>query len=128
MQIFTGVSDVDGSEWCEEDVINLQRRLTDEEFEDNKFEFDAPIDEKTDAQGLSEDNQTTFLVRLNEMVDKAKKKGGVVDRDFVNHSLSGLVYTSAMQLELFDRFEKENITALDKDWKIHGQKRLLCSF
>ncbi|MDY2790937.1 MAG: RNA polymerase sigma factor RpoD [Lachnospiraceae bacterium] len=87
----------------------------DEEFEDNKFEFDAPIDEKTDAQGLSEDNQTTFLVRLNEMVDKAKKKGGVVDRDFVNHSLSGLVYTSAMQLELFDRFEKENITVLDKD-------------
>ena len=49
------------------------------------------------------------------MVDKAKKKGGVVDRDFVNHSLSGLVYTSAMQLELFDRFEKENITVLDKD-------------
>ena len=89
--------------------------LMDEEFEDNKFEFDAPIDEKTDAQGLSEDNQTTFLVRLNEMVDKAKKKGGVVDRDFVNHSLSGLVYTSAMQLELFDRFEKENITVLDKD-------------
>ena len=89
--------------------------LIDEEFEDNKFEFDAPIDEKTDAQGLSEDNQTTFLVRLNEMVDKAKKKGGVVDRDFVNHSLSGLVYTSAMQLELFDRFEKENITVLDKD-------------
>ena len=89
--------------------------LIDEEFEDNKFEFDAPIDEKTDAQGLSEDNQTTFLVRLNEMVDKAQKKGGVVDRDFVNHSLSGLVYTSAMQLELFDRFEKENITVLDKD-------------
>ena len=89
--------------------------LMDEEFEDNKFEVDAPIDEKTDAQGLSEDNQTTFLVRLNEMVDKAKKKGGVVDRDFVNHSLSGLVYTSAMQLELFDRFEKENITVLDKD-------------
>ncbi len=89
--------------------------LMDEEFEENKFEFDAPIDEKTDAQGLSEDNQTTFLVRLNEMVDKAKKKGGVVDRDFVNHSLSGLVYTSAMQLELFDRFEKENITVLDKD-------------
>ena len=93
--------------------------LMDEEFEDNKFEFDAPIDEKTDAQGLSEDNQTTFLVRLNEMVDKAKKKGGVVDRDFVNHSLSGLVYTSAMQLELFDRFEKENITVLDKDEDVY---------
>ena len=38
MQIFTGVSDLDGSEWCEEDVINLQRRLTDEEFEDNILE------------------------------------------------------------------------------------------
>ena len=93
----------------------MDDELIDEEFVDNKFEFDAPIDEKTDAQGLSEDNQTTFLVRLSEMVDKAKKKGGVVDRDFVNHSLSGLVYTSAMQLELFDRFEKENITVLDKD-------------
>ena len=93
----------------------MEDELIDEEFVDNKFEFDAPIDEKTDAQGLSEDNQTTFLVRLSEMVDKAKKKGGVVDRDFVNHSLSGLVYTSAMQLELFDRFEKENITVLDKD-------------
>ncbi len=99
-------------EFSDED---LDDELIDDDFVDNKFEFDAPIDEKTDAQGLSEDNQTTFLVRLSEMVDKAKKKGGVVDRDFVNHSLSGLVYTSAMQLELFDRFEKENITVLDKD-------------
>ena len=56
-----------------------------------------------------------LIPALTGYIDKAKKKGGVVDRDFVNHSLSGLVYTSAMQLELFDRFEKENITVLDKD-------------
>lgn len=35
MQVFNGVSDLAGSKWCEEDVINLQTRLTDEEFEAN---------------------------------------------------------------------------------------------
>ena len=93
----------------------LDEDLEDELFIESKFEFDAPIDEKIDKEGANEKNQTQFLIRLNEMVEKAKKKGGVVDRDFVNRALSGLVYTSNMQLELFDRFEKENITVLDKD-------------
>lgn len=35
MQIFHGESDLKGTKWCEEDVINLQTRLTDEEFEEN---------------------------------------------------------------------------------------------
>lgn len=97
------------------DDDELDEDLEDELFIESKFEFDAPIDEKTDREGATEKNQTQFLIRLNEMVEKAKKKGGVVDRDFVNRALSGLVYTSNMQLELFDRFEKENITVLDKD-------------
>lgn len=33
MQIFHGESDLRGTKWCEEDVINLQTRLTNEEFE-----------------------------------------------------------------------------------------------
>lgn len=33
MQFFHGESDLRGTKWCEEDVINLQTRLTDEEFE-----------------------------------------------------------------------------------------------
>ncbi len=33
MQLFHGESDLKGTKWCEEDVINLQTRLTDEEFE-----------------------------------------------------------------------------------------------
>ncbi len=35
MQLFHGESDLKGTKWCEEDVINLQTRLTDEEFENN---------------------------------------------------------------------------------------------
>lgn len=35
MQLFHGESDLKGTKWCEEDVINLQTRLTDEEFEAN---------------------------------------------------------------------------------------------
>jgi hypothetical protein len=35
MQLFHGESDLKGTKWCEEDVINLQTRLTDEEFEEN---------------------------------------------------------------------------------------------
>lgn len=33
MQIIHGESDLVGTKWCIEDVINLQTRLTDEEFE-----------------------------------------------------------------------------------------------
>ena len=35
MILIHGESDLKGTEWCEEDVINLQTRLTDEEFEEN---------------------------------------------------------------------------------------------
>ena len=35
MTLFHGESDLKGTKWCEEDVINLQTRLTDEEFEAN---------------------------------------------------------------------------------------------
>lgn len=35
MQLFHGESDLKGTKWCEEDVISLQTRLTDEEFEEN---------------------------------------------------------------------------------------------
>ena len=34
MQLFHGESDLRGTKWCEADVINLQTRLTDEEFEE----------------------------------------------------------------------------------------------
>lgn len=34
MILFTGESDLSGTKWCEEDVINLQTRLTNEEFEE----------------------------------------------------------------------------------------------
>lgn len=35
MVLIHGESDLKGTKWCEEDVINLQTRLTDEEFEAN---------------------------------------------------------------------------------------------
>ena len=114
------VSDIDLTELdiVESDDVEMQEfddELADEVLLELKFEFDAPIDEKTDREGDSEENQTKFLVKLNEMVEKAKKKDGVVDRDFVNDGLRGIVYTSSMQLALFERFEKESITVLDKD-------------
>ena len=37
MILFHGESDLKGTKWCEEDVINLQTRLTDEEFDNNIF-------------------------------------------------------------------------------------------
>ncbi|MDD5950054.1 MAG: RNA polymerase sigma factor RpoD [Lachnospiraceae bacterium] len=73
------------------------------------------MDEKVEKESASEENQARFIIVLNEMVEKAKKKGGVVDREFVNNELKGIVYTSAMQLLLFERFEKENVTVLDLD-------------
>lgn len=35
MQLFHGESDLRGTKWCEEDVIALQIRLTNEEFDEN---------------------------------------------------------------------------------------------
>lgn len=35
MQLIHGESDLEGTKWVIEDVINLQSRLTDEEFEEN---------------------------------------------------------------------------------------------
>lgn len=35
MQIFHGESDLKGTKWCVEDVIDLQSRLTNEEFEES---------------------------------------------------------------------------------------------
>lgn len=95
--------------------VEFEDELEDEVLLESKFEFDAPIDEKVEKEGASEENQARFIIVLNEMVEKAKKKGGVVDREFVNNELKGIVYTSAMQLLLFERFEKENVTVLDLD-------------
>lgn len=44
MILFKGESDLKGSKWCEEDVINLQTRLTDEEFDENISEFMLDMD------------------------------------------------------------------------------------
>ena len=44
MQLFHGESDLRGTKWCEEDVINLQTRLTDEEFEANITELMLDMD------------------------------------------------------------------------------------
>ena len=44
MFIATGESDLKGTKWCTEDVINLQTRLTDEEFDANISEFMLDMD------------------------------------------------------------------------------------
>ncbi|MCR4716492.1 MAG: RNA polymerase sigma factor RpoD [Lachnospiraceae bacterium] len=73
------------------------------------------MDEKIDKEGNTEENQIKFITRLDSLVEKAKKKGGDIDRKFINDGLKDLVYTSSMQRELFDRLEKEDITVIDKD-------------
>ena len=101
-----------------EEVVAADEDLDELEEEiviDSKFEYDAPFDENADGADDTEENQAKFLVKLNDLIEKAKKKGGVVDRDFVNNELKNIVYTSSMQLLLFELFEKENITVLDKD-------------
>ncbi len=99
----------------EDQLIEEEDLKKDEELFKSKFEYDAPIDEKVDKSGNTEENQVKFLSRLDTLVEKAKKKGGDVDRKFVNDGLKGIVYTSSMQLELFSRFEQENITVIDKE-------------
>lgn len=44
MILFHGESDLKGTKWCEEDVINLQMRLTGEEFDANITEFMLDMD------------------------------------------------------------------------------------
>jgi RNA polymerase primary sigma factor len=93
---------------------SLQDELQDEALLKSKFEFDAPLDDKG-GKHASEEDQKIFLFKLNEMIEKAKKKGGIVDRQFVNKGLSGINYTASMQLTLFEEFEKEGVTVLDLD-------------
>ncbi len=100
---------IDDENYEEEDLRK------DEEFYKSKFEYDAPIDERVDKDGNTEQNQIKFLARLNTIVEKAKKKGGEIDKKLVNDSLKDLVYTTAMQSELYDRFEQEGISVLDED-------------
>ena len=107
--------DVNEDAGLEDQLIEEEDLKKDEELFKSKFEYDAPIDEKVDKSGNTEENQVKFLSRLDTLVEKAKKKGGDVDRKFVNDGLKGIVYTSSMQLELFSRFEQENITVIDKE-------------
>ncbi len=106
---------IDEEAGLEDELIEEEDLKKDEELFKSKFEYDAPIDEKVDKTGNTEENQVKFLSRLDTLVEKAKKKGGDVDRKFVNDGLKGIVYTSSMQLELFSRFEQENITVIDKE-------------
>lgn len=67
MFIVTGESDLKGTKWCTEDVINLQTRLTDEEFDTNISEFMADMDRlRVCARVLNE--RQALPVRYKELV------------------------------------------------------------
>ena len=68
MQIFHGESDLRGTKWCEEDVINLQTRLTDEEFEATISDIMLDMDRlKACAKVLNE--RQALPVRYKELVE-----------------------------------------------------------
>lgn len=67
MILFTGESDLKGTKWCTEDVINLQTRLTDEEFEENISEAMLDMDRlRVCARILNE--RKALPVRYKELV------------------------------------------------------------
>lgn len=67
MILFTGESDLKGTKWCTEDVINLQRRLTDEEFDANISETMLDMDRlRVCARVLNE--RKALPVRYKELV------------------------------------------------------------
>jgi hypothetical protein len=67
MILFTGESDLKGTKWCIEDVINLQTRLTDEEFEENISEAMLDMDRlRVCARILNE--RKALPVRYKELV------------------------------------------------------------
>lgn len=67
MILFTGESDLKGTKWCTEDVINLQMRLTDEEFEENISDTMLDMDRlRVCARILNE--RKALPVRYKELV------------------------------------------------------------
>lgn len=67
MILFTGESDLKGTKWCVEDVINLQTRLTDEEFDENISEAMLDMDRlRVCARILNE--RKALPVRYKELV------------------------------------------------------------
>ena len=68
MILFTGESDLKGTKWCTEDVINLQMRLTDEEFDENISDTMLDINRlRVCARVLNE--RKALPVRYKELVD-----------------------------------------------------------
>ncbi len=67
MILFTGDSDLKGTKWCTEDVINLQSRLTDEEFDEHINE--AMLDmERLKACARILNTRKALPVRYKELV------------------------------------------------------------
>lgn len=67
MILFKGESDLKGTKWSTEDVINLQTRLTDEEFDNNIFETMLDMDRlRVCANVLNE--RKALPVRYKELV------------------------------------------------------------
>ena len=67
MILVTGESDLKGTKWCIEDVINLQTRLTDEEFDEHIHEAMLDMDRLRVCAGVL-NKRKALPVRYKELV------------------------------------------------------------
>jgi hypothetical protein len=67
MQIVHGESDLKGTKWCVEDVVNLQTRLTNEEFEENITNSMADMDRLVICSNIL-NNRQALPARYKELV------------------------------------------------------------
>jgi hypothetical protein len=65
--IVTGETDLKGTKWCTEDVVNLQTRLTDEEFDANISEFMLDMDRLKVCANILNERQA-LPARYKELV------------------------------------------------------------
>ena len=94
------------------DMKEAEMELHDEHLDDDKY-FDAPTDDADEILGSTPENRAKFDARMKELIYKAKKHNGVIDYDFINDCLKGVILTESLQGLVYDMLDKNDITVLD---------------
>ena len=92
----------------EVDQANVQEM----DFENDRY-FDSPTDDADEILGNTPENRAKFEAQMKDLIEKAKKRNGVIDYDFVNDCLKGVILTESLQGTVYDMLEKNDITVLD---------------
>ena len=87
-------------------------KVQDMDYENDRY-FDAPTDDADEILGNTPENRAKFDAQMKELIEKAKKHNGVIDYDFINDCLKGVILTETLQGTVYDMLEKNDITVLD---------------